>query len=360
MLFDKRTIKKRLRLSVSVPAFFLFLALVLVSAKLPIAVFAATFTGDLNGDNKVDIIDIGIVIDSYGRSPIPNLSADINRDNKVDIIDIGIVIDNYGRIAGTPNPTSTTISGIPCSSLSGIEVKFPCSPLVAGPMPETASRSNSWGMFGSILYPGVSGNGVNERFAAVPNPAGFGVVIRNQNYLPDGENHTTVGTGRSLPKGTTECSAFRWLWKNASEFTPQGWSLIWQQQQTGSPIVAVSVDQATNNWFFKSRNGADSGLNITLAPVSYGRWAYFVVCTHIDDAPNGWTKIWFKHDGWPNVNERAFYERSGHDTFQGETGHNTIGLYAGGDSPAVSYYGYFDRYGRAATPERAVNLAGNP
>ncbi len=54
-------------------------------------------TGDVNGDGKVDIIDIGIIIDNYARSPIPNPKADINKDGKVDIIDIGILIDNYGK-----------------------------------------------------------------------------------------------------------------------------------------------------------------------------------------------------------------------------------------------------------------------
>jgi hypothetical protein len=53
--------------------------------------------GDVNSDNKVDIIDIGIVIDNYGRIPIPNLKADVNRDGSVNIIDIGMIIDNYGK-----------------------------------------------------------------------------------------------------------------------------------------------------------------------------------------------------------------------------------------------------------------------
>ncbi len=56
-----------------------------------------TKTGDVNADGKVDIVDIGVVIDNYGKSPIPNSKADVNRDGKVDIIDIGIVIDNYGK-----------------------------------------------------------------------------------------------------------------------------------------------------------------------------------------------------------------------------------------------------------------------
>ena len=53
--------------------------------------------GDINSDGKVDIIDIGIIIDNYGKSPIPNPKADINKDGTVDIVDIGIVIDNYGK-----------------------------------------------------------------------------------------------------------------------------------------------------------------------------------------------------------------------------------------------------------------------
>lgn len=58
---------------------------------------APSKTGDVNGDNKVDIVDIGIVIDNYGRNPIPNPKSDINRDGLVNIIDIGMIIDNYGK-----------------------------------------------------------------------------------------------------------------------------------------------------------------------------------------------------------------------------------------------------------------------
>jgi hypothetical protein len=53
--------------------------------------------GDVNNDNSVDIIDIGILIDNYNKSPIPNTKADVNSDGSVDIIDIGILIDNYGK-----------------------------------------------------------------------------------------------------------------------------------------------------------------------------------------------------------------------------------------------------------------------
>jgi hypothetical protein len=52
---------------------------------------------DVNGDRTINIIDIGIVVDNYGRSPIPNPKADINRDSAVNIIDIGLIIDRYGQ-----------------------------------------------------------------------------------------------------------------------------------------------------------------------------------------------------------------------------------------------------------------------
>jgi parallel beta-helix repeat protein len=53
-------------------------------------------TGDVNRDGRVDIVDIGIIIDNYGRIPIQNRNADVNSDSVVNIIDIGLTIDFYG------------------------------------------------------------------------------------------------------------------------------------------------------------------------------------------------------------------------------------------------------------------------
>lgn len=330
-------------------------------------VSARAYDGDLNGDLTVNQQDYSEWLPKYGSTTAAGKSAgDFNNDTKVDGIDYVIWLTTLGTTltpspTPTPTPSSSPSSGVSCSSLSGIERRFPCSPLVAGPMPEQpTSGTDAWDMFTNTLYPGASSNGVNERFSAVANPNGSGVVIRNQNLLSDSENHTTVGTTRDLPNGSTECSAFRWLWKDAAEFNPVGWILVWQLQMRGSPIVAVYVDKSTNNWIFKSRSGSDSGISYNLGPVQYGQWAYFVACTHLADAPSGWTKVWYKNGSWPDVNTSPTYERSGHNTYQGETGHNTIGIYAGSDVAGVSYYGYFDRYGRATTPQRAIQIAGNP
>lgn len=65
----------------------------------------AILIGDLNADGRVDIIDIGVVIDNYGRNPIPNRNADVNSDGVVNIIDIGMVIDHYGDTDSGSTPT---------------------------------------------------------------------------------------------------------------------------------------------------------------------------------------------------------------------------------------------------------------
>ena len=60
-------------------------------------VVAARKKGDVNGDGKVDIVDVGLIIDAYKTDPISDIRADLNGDGVVNIIDIGIVIDYYGK-----------------------------------------------------------------------------------------------------------------------------------------------------------------------------------------------------------------------------------------------------------------------
>ncbi len=256
-------------------------------------------------------------------------------------------------VAPTPTPTSTPMppASAACDGLHGIELRFPCSPLSAGPLPaHPGSGPDAWDQFTRSLYGGAN------PFSAVPNPAGEGVVVRDVNDLTLSEGHTTLGTGRDLPKGSTSCSAFRWLWATPAEFDQRGWVLVWQLQMKGSPIVALSVDRSSGDWFYKSRNGSDSGLDVHLGRVQFGHWAYVVACTTLSDTA-GHTAVWFAHDAWPDVAGRPAFERSGYDSWQGETGHNTLGIYAQ-RAKSGAYVGYFDRYGRAATPERAVELAG--
>ncbi len=53
--------------------------------------------GDINRDGHVTIVDVGILVDNYSLSPIPDPRADIDGNGEVDIVDVGILVDNYGR-----------------------------------------------------------------------------------------------------------------------------------------------------------------------------------------------------------------------------------------------------------------------
>lgn len=50
---------------------------------------------DVNMDSKINIVDIGLVVDNYGSDTPTTSRADINNDGTINVVDIGIVIDNY-------------------------------------------------------------------------------------------------------------------------------------------------------------------------------------------------------------------------------------------------------------------------
>lgn len=53
-----------------------------------------TKTGDLNGDNSVNIFDLSILLSNYSTN---NANADINKDGTVNIFDLSILLSNYGK-----------------------------------------------------------------------------------------------------------------------------------------------------------------------------------------------------------------------------------------------------------------------
>ncbi len=58
------------------------------------------YMGDINGDGKVDMIDIGLVSLAFGSNPLHprwNPDADLKQDNKIDMLDIGLIARNYGK-----------------------------------------------------------------------------------------------------------------------------------------------------------------------------------------------------------------------------------------------------------------------
>jgi hypothetical protein len=54
--------------------------------------------GDVNGDGKVDMLDVSIIIDAFLSSPGQpnwNSNADTNNDNSIDMADISIAVDHF-------------------------------------------------------------------------------------------------------------------------------------------------------------------------------------------------------------------------------------------------------------------------
>jgi len=62
---------------------------------LKIVVAVSACPGDTDGDNDVDISDLGIVLAQFGTSG-GGLQGDVNQDGAVDITDLGIVLANFG------------------------------------------------------------------------------------------------------------------------------------------------------------------------------------------------------------------------------------------------------------------------
>ena len=67
--------------------------------------FSATLlAGDANGDNHVNIIDLGLLADHYNSvlgDGVYDPQEDFNGDGHIDIVDLGILADNY-NLDGDP------------------------------------------------------------------------------------------------------------------------------------------------------------------------------------------------------------------------------------------------------------------
>jgi hypothetical protein len=59
--------------------------------------FKFTLDGDVNGDDKVDLVDLAIILMNYGLTG-EDLEGDLDADGDVDLNDLAVVLANYGRV----------------------------------------------------------------------------------------------------------------------------------------------------------------------------------------------------------------------------------------------------------------------
>jgi hypothetical protein len=76
----------------------------------------ALHPGDANGDNRVDINDLTIVLANYNQTGMTWAQGDFNGDGRVDINDLTVVLANYGgsygaasRPAAVPEPSALAL-----------------------------------------------------------------------------------------------------------------------------------------------------------------------------------------------------------------------------------------------------------
>jgi hypothetical protein len=203
---------------------------------------------------------------------------------------------------------------------------------------------------GRILTPlpdfrGMSPNPKGDMFEGVNlgRPA-----VKNRNTYKVGDGHATMTTGRTLEKGSVSYCAFDWRY---DELIQTGRNLVWQLQMDGSPIFALST--LNGQWSAVDRVGGVMHRKV-LGPVPFGHWAYFVAGVRLADF-GGFVELWWGVDDWPDVTTAPVVRRDG-DTWQGRTGHHTIGQYSSHSKPG-QYVGFFSRFGRDTTAQRAVELA---
>ena len=57
--------------------------------------------GDATNDNRVDVLDFGALVNSYGSlqsdpASSYDATADFNSDGMVDVLDFGLIVNSYG------------------------------------------------------------------------------------------------------------------------------------------------------------------------------------------------------------------------------------------------------------------------
>lgn len=56
-----------------------------------------TTTGDINGDSKVDALDLSLILSNWSRSGVTHAQGDLNADGVIDALDLSTVLSNWSK-----------------------------------------------------------------------------------------------------------------------------------------------------------------------------------------------------------------------------------------------------------------------
>ncbi len=71
----------------------------LIGSRIDIGADEFTYTGDVNGDGSVDVVDLLYFVDAFGTAPGDakwNPACDFNNDGSVDVVDLLDLVFNFG------------------------------------------------------------------------------------------------------------------------------------------------------------------------------------------------------------------------------------------------------------------------
>ena len=73
---------------------------------MPAIILQPQLPGDANGDGRVDVNDLTIVLTNFGQTGDNWNEGDFNGDGRVDVNDLTIVLSHFGQTAAAPGPAS--------------------------------------------------------------------------------------------------------------------------------------------------------------------------------------------------------------------------------------------------------------
>ena len=191
-----------------------------------------------------------------------------------------------------------------------------------------------------------------KAFTVVPDPMGSGrLVVRNDHYSGLSNAHTTMGSDDVLGLGSESACALMFAYDKPADLVQTGRNLFWQQQHADgtSPFHAISTLAGKLTWVYRDPTLLHRS---TFGLIPWHHWMYLVMFNRAAKS-GGFVEVWYAVDGWPDVNANPRFGKSNINTWQFDLGRNTIGQYAEHTKPGL-YRGYWDRFGRAATPAAAI------
>ena len=88
---------------------------------------------DLNGDGKIDLADLAILMANFGTST--GAAGDLNQDRKVDDADLRIFSAQYSKAIAEPEPAPVTPAAVPAAQPATTTPSTPVSPATTTPAP---------------------------------------------------------------------------------------------------------------------------------------------------------------------------------------------------------------------------------